>query len=151
MEIKIGEIQRAYVSKDGDISVSNLSFRVRLLDATAMMPDLYNNRWRVYTPYDVKLWMEPGSKIRFYLGIGFKVPKGFVLYMFLNPIYHETVEMEEMFITPNDEDDVAVELTCLKSFYLRKYMLIACFVIIPVLNTGEQELMYVKPGIDEYR
>jgi hypothetical protein len=151
MEIKIGDLKRAYVSKDGDISVSNLVFKIVLFDATAMMPDMNHDRWRVYTPFDVKEWMEPGSRVKVYLGFGFKVPKGFVLYMYLNPLYHESLEMEEFFVTPGDTDEVVIELKCLRSFYLRKYMLICCFVIIPVLNTDEREMLYVKPRVDEYR
>ena len=32
MEIKIGDVKRAYVNKDGDISIRNLVFRVKLFD-----------------------------------------------------------------------------------------------------------------------
>lgn len=151
MEIKIGSLKRAYVSKDGNIIVSNLQFNIVLFDATAVLPDMCNDRWRVYTPFDIKVWLEPDARVKIYLGIGFNVPKGFVLYMYLNPVYNESLEMEELFITPGDSDEVAIELRCLKSFYLRKYMLICCFVIIPVLNTDEHELLYVKPRVDEYR
>lgn len=152
MEIKIGEVKRAYVSKDGDVSVANLVFKIKLIDPTSMPPDMYYERWRVYTPYDLKVWMEPGIRVIFSLGMGFRVPQGFVLYMFLNSDHKENLEMEEMFITPDDRDDVVIELKCLKSFYLRKYMHIACFIIMPVLNTyHNKELLYARSGIDEYR
>jgi hypothetical protein len=152
MEINIGEVKRAYISKDGDISVRQLIFKIKLIDPTSMVPDMQYDRWRVYSPYDVRVWMEPGTRVRFYLGMGFRVPPGFLLYMYLNPTYRDMLDMEEMFITPENTDDVVLEIKCKRSFFLRKYMHIACFIIIPVLNTDfKKELMYVKPSIDEYR
>ena len=151
MEIKIGDVKRAYVNKDGDISIRNLVFRIKLFDPTSMPPDLYHERWRVYTPYDVRVWLEPGMMVKFYLGMGFYVPDGFVLYMFLNEMFIDQLEIEEMFITPGDKEDVVLTVTALKSFYLRKYMNIANFIILPVLNTQDTRGLMCVPHTNEYR
>lgn len=151
MEIKIGDVKRAYVNKDGDISIRNLVFRIKLVDPTSMPPDLYYERWRVYTPYDIKVWMEPGMMCRFRLGMGFYVPEGFVLYMFSNERHAGNLEIEEMFITPGDTEDVIVTVKALKSFYLRKYMHIASFTILPVLNTQDTRGLMCVPQTNEHR
>ena len=151
MEIKIGDVKRAYVNKDGEISIRNLVFRIKLIDPTSMPPDLYCERWRVYSPYDIKVWMEPGMVAKFYLGFGFYVPPGFVLYMFSNEMYTGQLEIEGMFITPGDNEDVIVTVRALKSFYLRKYMHIASFTILPVLNTQDTRGLMCVPNPNEYR
>lgn len=151
MEIKIGAVKRAFVNKDGDVSVCNLAFKIKLFDMTSMAPDLYYERWRVYSPFDIRVWLDPGSAVCFYLGMGFVVPKGFVLYMFLNNEHAANLEMDELFITPGDCDDVMITIRCKKSFYLRKYMHIACFTILPVLNTTGREVMYAGNQHHEYR
>ena len=152
MEIKIGDVKRAYVSKDGDISIRNLVFKIRLYDPTSMTPDFDHDKWRVYSPYDIKIWMEPGMIVRFCLGLGFNVPEGFVLYLFTSGLYEESLDVEGMFITPGDTDEVVVQVTCLKSFYLRKYMHIASFLILPVINTTDtpRRIMYAASS-NEHR
>ena len=151
MEIKIGDVKRAYVSRDGDISVRNLSFKIKLFDPTSMPPDLYYERWRVYSPYDIKVWLEPGMTIKFHLGMGFRVPEGFILYMFTNEIYEGKIETDGMFITPGDTEDVEVTVRCVKSFYLRKYMHIASFIILPVINTQDTRGLMCVPFSNEHR
>lgn len=151
MEIKIGDVKRAYVSRDGDISIRNLVFKIKLFDPTSMPPDLYYERWRVYSPYDIKVWMEPGMVVKFHLGMGFRVPEGFILYMFTNEMYEGRIETDGMFITPSDHEDVEVTVRCVKSFYLRKYMHIASFIILPVINTQNTRNLMCVPFSNEYR
>lgn len=149
MDIKIGDIKRAYVSRNGDISVKNLVLRIRLYDPTAMPPELNCDKWRIYTPYDMCQWLEPGMVVKFYIGVGFKVPDGFILYMFTNEL-NTSIETDSMFIAQNDTSEIEVTVRCVKSFYLRKYIHIANFLILPVLNTQESGIMCVPHG-DEYR
>lgn len=151
MEIKIGDVKRAYVNKDGDISIKNLVFKIKLHDPTSMPPCMQHQQWRVYTPYDVKQWLEPGMKISFSLGVSFMVPQGFVMYLFGAGLYTQSIDVEEMFLTPDNKNEVVLTVTCLKSFYLRKYMHIASFIVLPVLNTYiQQEIMYAS-DTNEYR
>lgn len=151
MEIKIGDVKRAYVNKDGDVSVKNLVFRVKLYDPTSMPPELYHDRWKVYAPYDLRVWMEPGATVQFFLGMGFMVPPGFVIYLFLNRLYEGQAELDEMFITPGNNEEVVLTVTAIKSFYLRKYMHIASFIIIPVLNTEPVKELMCDHNRNEHR
>lgn len=151
MEIKIGDVKRAYVSRDGDVSIRSLVFMIKLYDPTSMTPNLHNERWRVYTPYDIKVWMDPGMVIKFNLGLGFRVPEGFILYMFTNSALEGQIETDGLFITPGDKEDVEVTVRCIKSFYLRKYMHIANFIILPVINTQDTRGLMCVPFSNEYR
>lgn len=151
MEIKIGEVKRAYVNKDGDISISNLVVRVILIDPTSMPPASFFGRWNVYTPYDVQELMEPGMVIKFYLGLEFRVPQGFVLYMFPNDEIEFKLKIDELFITPEDTGDVLITARCIESCFIRKYIHIANFTILPVLNTQESRKLMCASYINEYR
>jgi hypothetical protein len=95
--------------------------------------------------------MDPGMVIKFSLGIGFMVPEGFILYMFTNEMYEGRIETDGMFITPGDTGEVEVTVRCIKSFYLRKYMHIASFIILPVINTYDTKGLMCVPFSNEHR
>lgn len=134
MKIKDVDVRKAYIDKNGNVKIKNFTFVMKLIDPTCIMPHLTGEKWGVYSPYDCDIVLKKDYSVAMKLGIAFKCPPGFVIYFFVSALYDSKIKVKEKIVLPGDHDEVELVITAREDFNFTKYLNLAEFVILPILN-----------------